>query len=65
MTLTWTQDSDTAWTGRAEGLTYPRVIEFDSRFGQYTVEGTTGSYKSLPAAKRAAARTAMSYEAGA
>jgi hypothetical protein len=61
--LTWTQVSDTEWIGRADGLTYPRVIEYDAQFGQYTVEGTKGSYKSLTAAKIAAARTAASYEA--
>lgn len=58
--MKWTQESDTCWIGHADGLRFASVIEYIPKHQVYVVDGCQMSYKTLRAAKIAAARTALS-----
>lgn len=59
--ITWTQTSDTEWVGHRTDTPYGfgRTIELDTFLGEtgYFVEGASYVYKTLTAAKIAAAKT--------
>jgi hypothetical protein len=57
--LTWTQADEATWTGRCAATRYAREITFAS--GWYLVEGASYAYRTLTAAKIAAARTQVSW----
>lgn len=60
MHLEWTQRDPSCWIGLNGSLRFPSVIDYLPEYGLYVVDGCQMSYKTLTAAKIAAARTAQS-----